>query len=76
MSAQEVMAVLRSFGMGKFAAAVMYVLHEVFSMPKRQLITDERLLITDGPWLLCEPNEKEGRKLLEEIMSPSQKGRT
>ena len=68
MSKEEVMAVIRSFGMGKFAAAVMYVLHEVFSMPKRQLITDERLLITDGPWLLCEPNEKEGRKLLEEIM--------
>ena len=68
MSKEEVMAVLRSFGMKKFASAVMYVLHEVFSMPKRQLITDERLLITDGPWLLCEPNEKEGRKLLEEIM--------
>ena len=68
MSKEEVMAVIRSFGMKKFASAVMYVLHEVFSMPKRQLITDERLLITDGPWLLCEPNEKEGRKLLEEIM--------
>ena len=68
MSKEEVMAVLRSFGMTRFAAAVMYVLHEVFSMPKRQLITDERLLITDGPWLLCEPNEKEGKKLLEEIM--------
>ena len=42
MSAQEVMAVLRSFGMTRFAAAVMYVLQEVFSMPKRQLINDER----------------------------------
>ena len=30
MSAMEVMAVLRSFGMGKFAGAVMYVLHEAF----------------------------------------------
>ena len=58
MSAQEVMAVLRSFGMAKFASAVMWVLNEVFSMPKRQLITDDRLfassssiskfLITDG----------------------------
>ena len=30
MSAQEVMAVIRSFGMGKFAGAVMWVLNEVF----------------------------------------------
>ena len=32
------------------------------------LITDERLMITDCPWLLCEPNERDGRKLLEEII--------
>ena len=25
-------------------------------------------MITDCPWLLCEPNEKEGKKLLAEIM--------
>ena len=43
MSKEEVMAVIRSFGMGKFAAAVMWVLNEVFSMPKRQLMNDERL---------------------------------
>ena len=54
MSKEEVMAVLRSFGMGKFAAAVMYVLQEVFAMPALCYI--------------CEPNEKEGKKLLEEIM--------
>ena len=111
--------------MGKFAGAVMWVLNEVFSMPKRQLMNDERLLITDGvhtentegyrgpqaddggerklkrinrelkemdpqadivderellqierelkennfvPWMICAPNEKEGKKLLEEIM--------
>lgn len=54
MSKEEVMAVLRSFGMGKFTAAVMYVLHEVFSMPTL--------------YYICEPNEKEGRNLLAEIM--------
>ena len=97
MSAQEVMAVIRSFGMGKFAGAVMWVLNEVL------LMNDDRLLITDvvhtentegnggpqadcfgerklkrinrelkennfAPWMICEPNEKEGKKLLEEIM--------
>ena len=36
MSKYEVMNVLRSFGMGKFAAAVMWVLHEVFAMPDRK----------------------------------------
>ena len=54
MSASEIMAVLRSFGMGKFAAAVMFVLHEVFAMPTH--------------YYICEPNEKEGKKLLAEIM--------
>lgn len=114
MSKEEVMAVLRSFGMGKFAGAVMWVINEVFvggndndnenekspqmtqmdtdwcpqadSKGRQQeqlkttlcpkadgggeqlLIKDERLMINDCPWLLCEPNEKEGRKLLAEIM--------
>lgn len=54
MSKVEVMAVLRSFGMAKFAAAVMYVLHKVFAMPTH--------------YYICEPNEKEGRNLLAEIM--------
>ena len=54
MSAQEVMAVLRSLGMAKFAGAVMYVLHKVFDVPPH--------------YYICEPNEKEGKKLLEEIM--------
>ena len=138
MSKEEVMAVLRSFGMGKFAAAVMYVLHEVFeneecrmkneewvlneecrmkneecseadevverelSQIKRELKeigpqadeVSEQQLFTHckfkeefiklkqvskigqqlkekyvcEPWMICEPNEREGRRLLEEIM--------
>lgn len=68
MSAQEVMAVLRSFGMGKFASAVMFVLHEVFAIPTQLSIKDERLMINDCPWMICYPNEKEGKKLLAEIM--------
>ena len=53
MSKDEVMAVLRSFGMAKFASTVMFVLHEVFAMPIH--------------YYLCGANEKEGRKLLAEV---------
>ena len=117
MSKEEVMAVIRSFGMGKFAGAVMWVLNEVFgggnenenengprrtrretdggpqadfvgesesSEFKRNLngcpqaddggerkfkrINRELKENNFAPWLLCEPNEKEGKRLLEEIM--------
>ena len=54
MSKDEVMSVLQSFGMEKFASAVMFVLHEVFAMHKN--------------YYICEPNEKEGKELLAEIM--------
>lgn len=54
MSKEEVMHTLKSFGVAKFAAAVMWVLHEVFAMSSR--------------YYICEPNEKEGRRLLDEIM--------
>ena len=54
MSKEEVISVLSSFGISKFTAAVMYVLQEVFAMPTH--------------YYICEPNEKEGRKLLAEIM--------
>ena len=125
MSAQEVMAVIRSFGMGKFAGAVMYVLHEVFENEECRMKNEECSEADDGderespridrelkkigpqadevseqqlfthckfkeefiklkqvssigqqlkekcvcePWMICAPNEKEGKKLLEEIM--------
>ena len=54
MSKEEVMSILRSFGMAKFSGAVMYVLHKVFAMPSL--------------YYICQPNEKEGKKLLAEIM--------
>lgn len=54
MSKEEVMHVLDAFGMGKFAAAVMWVLHEAFAMP--------------AAYDLCAPNAREGRMLLAEIM--------
>ena len=58
MSKEEVMSVLRSFGMGKFAAAVMWVLHETFENEECQFQL----------WMICEPNDVEGKRLLAEIM--------
>ena len=86
MSAKEVMEVLRSFGMGKFAGAVMWVLNEVFENEECRMKNEECTETDDvvecelsqinrelkennfEPWMICEPNEKEGRKLLAEIM--------
>lgn len=115
MSKEEVMAVIRSFGMGKFAGAVMFVINEVFGggnenekgqrrtrretdggpqadfVGERESSEFKRNLnggpqADDGgerelsqinrelkenifaPWMICEPNEKEGKKLLDEIM--------
>ena len=80
MSPSEVKAVLRSFGMARFAGAVMWVLNEVFENEECRMKNEEWVLNEEcrmkneewpaelEPWMICEPNEKEGRKLLEEIM--------
>ena len=119
MSKEEVMSVIRSFGMGKFAGAVMFVINEVFGggnenenenengqrrtrretdggpqadfvgkressefkrnlngCPQADEVREQQLSSIGqqlkennfAPWMICEPNEKEGKKLLEEIM--------
>ena len=45
---------IERLGLRDFAGAVMYVMREVFAMPEE--------------WMLYKPNEKKGKKLLEEIM--------
>lgn len=52
---QEFQALLKEFGMMKFARGVMWLLHEVFGMERECMI--------------CEPDEKEGRFLLNEVMT-------
>lgn len=51
---QETRGILKTFGLLKFAEATMWVLKDICGM------SDE--------YLICEPNEKEGRFLLDEIM--------
>ena len=50
----KVMDILDGFHMGKFAAAMMWVMGHVFFMGEE--------------YMICQPEEKEGRFLLEEIM--------
>lgn len=50
----EAFETLKSFGVGKFAASIMYIMRRVFDI-------DESLL-------LCKPNEEDGQFLLGEIM--------
>jgi hypothetical protein len=52
---------IRSFGMKKFASAMMYVLRTVFAMPDK--------------YLICKPNEEEGKFLLSEIMQAGNFGK-
>ena len=49
-----VMEIVSWLGMRKFAGALMYVLKELLGMPEK--------------YLLCEPSEKDGRFLMEEIL--------
>ena len=44
MSKEEVISVLRSFGMEKFASAVMFVLHEVFENEECRMKNEECIL--------------------------------
>lgn len=51
---EEIMHIIRQFGMKKFTGAVMYVLQIAFALP--------------DAYLICPADEKEGKFLLNEIM--------
>ena len=51
----------RKLGMGRFVGVAMYVMKEVFGL--------------EDKYLLCEPKDKEGRFLLNEIMQTGNMGR-
>ncbi len=72
----EIMRTLGRFGMKKFARAVMYVLQTVLDPPKSSLLRED---FEDWqkrwPWMICEPNEKEGKFLLNEIMQAGNFGK-
>lgn len=54
MSNDEICRTLQYLGLYGFAGAVMYVLREVFAM--------------GGEYMICEPDERRGRFLLDEVM--------
>lgn len=49
-----VLALFHEFGMDRFVSAIMWIMQEVFGLERERL--------------LCEPDEKEGRYILEEVM--------
>jgi len=72
----EIMHTLGRLGMRKFAGAVMWVLQTALD-PSLPSLASTKLSTGAGqeldwqkrwPWMLCPPNEKEGRFLLNEIM--------
>jgi len=53
---QEYMKLLKSFGLGHFTGGVMYILKEACGLEEK--------------YMLCPPNEKYGKALLEELFRP------
>ena len=54
-SKERVLTVIKQFGMTRFVKGVMWIMNEVFGMPEQLL--------------LVEPDEKEGRYILSEVMT-------
>ena len=59
---QEAYRWMQRMGMGSFARATMWLLHEVFGMPEE--------------WMICEADADEGRFLLDRVMAKEQKAKS
>ena len=65
----ETLETLSRLGLKRFASAVMWVIQEVLApSPYPQHSGKEKDWQKLWPWMICEPNEKEGRFLLSEIL--------
>lgn len=53
-SPRDALDTVREFGMERFAKGLMWVMHETLGMPRE--------------WMLWEPDEKEGKCILKEVM--------
>lgn len=65
---KDVVRIISQCGMLKFLSAMMWVIGKL-------MVDDDRITKEYCSWMLCEPNEKEGRFLLEHIMQNGNFGR-
>ena len=66
---------IERLGLKKFASAVMWVIQEVIAPPQVSQHSDAKDWQKHCPWMICKPNEKEGRFLLSEILQAGNFGK-
>ena len=71
----EIMHTLCRFGMKKFASATMYVIAKVFANDDDNDTLRYDNWASRWPWMICEPNENEGKFLLNEILQAGNFGK-
>lgn len=67
LSREEFCKVMKETCMLSFAKAVMWIMAHVFANENKNTSTDSAQANNED-WLLCEPDEKDGRFLLKEVM--------
>lgn len=70
----ETLETLSRLGLKRFASAVMWVIQEVLA-PSSLHSGEAKDWQKLWPWMICEPNEKEGRFLLSEILQAGNFGK-